>query len=143
LTRLDGVEGNPMLQVTDNCVQLIEALSSTYIYKEIRGSKGAISDVPCKDHFASDLANALEYLCLYRRAEMEPPAVGVRKSSGPPLLGGVIVRPYKIYGMQWWGRALRYTWGINYERHKCPAPPRPQMRPSTRLSKMSTETLMT
>lgn len=88
LTRLDGVEGNPMLQVTDNCVQLIEALSSTYIYKEIRGSKGAVSDVPCKDHFASDLANALEYLCLYRRAEMEPPAVGVRKSAGPPLLGG-------------------------------------------------------
>lgn len=91
LSRLDGVIGEPMLQITDNCKYLIESLSSTYVYEEITGAKGRYSETPTKTHkhWASDLANALEYLCLYKRQDLgrtglPPPP----KQAASPLLGG-------------------------------------------------------
>ena len=92
LSRL-GTTGLPMLQITDNCPRLIDALQRTYIYQEVRGQVGAVSDVPTKSHknWCSDLANALEYLCLYLASELESARddhSGYEKQRPPPLLGG-------------------------------------------------------
>jgi hypothetical protein len=90
LSRLDAITGEPMLQITDNCTFLISALMTTYVYQEIKGAKGSFSDVPTKSHkfWTSDLANAVEYLCLYRRGELEPAMPVGAKRAAPPLLGG-------------------------------------------------------
>lgn len=66
LTRLDD-SGQPMLQITDNCPMLIEAIGSTYVFEQVEHKPGVFRDVPTKTHkgFASDLGNALEYLALY------------------------------------------------------------------------------
>ena len=90
LSRLDAITGEPMLQITDNCTFLISALMTTYVYQEIKGAKGSFSDVPVKHHrfWCSDLANAVEYLCLYRRGELEPAMPVGAKRAAPPLLGG-------------------------------------------------------
>ena len=88
-----GVTGAPMLQITDNCVKLLDAIQRTYVYQEVRGQVGVVSDVPTKSHknWCSDLANALEYLCLYRSSELESARSdgdpGERRRQ-PPLLGG-------------------------------------------------------
>lgn len=90
LSKLDATTGEPMLQVTDNCTYLIDALMTGYVYQEVRGAKGSFSDTPTKSHtgWVSDLANAVEYLCLYRRGDLEPAAPVVRKEAAKPLLGG-------------------------------------------------------
>ena len=88
LSRLDAITGQPMLQITDNCTFLIDALMTGYVYEEIRGTKGSYRDVPCKAHWDSDLANALEYMCLYRRQELEPAGPRTPKHATKPLLGG-------------------------------------------------------
>lgn len=90
LARLDAVTGDPMVQITDNCKFLIDALMTTYVYQEVKGSKGSFSDVPTKSHvgWTSDLANAAEYLCLYRREDLEPALPSAPKQAAPPLLGG-------------------------------------------------------
>lgn len=90
LSRLDAVSGMPMLQITDNCKFLIAALMTGYVYQEVKGSKGSYSDTPTKSHvgWVSDLANALEYLCLYRRGELEPAGSPPPKEAPKPLLGG-------------------------------------------------------
>lgn len=75
LTRLDD-EGRPSILITDNCKYLIEAISSTYIYETVRGRNDVVRDVPTKTHegWASDLCDALQYLCLGYNA-----MVGMRK----------------------------------------------------------------
>lgn len=88
LSRLDAVTGEPMLQITDNCKVLISALMSGYVYEAVKGTKGAYRDVPCKTHWDSDLANALEYMCLYRRQDLEPAGAPPLKEAGKPLFGG-------------------------------------------------------
>jgi hypothetical protein len=73
LARL-GVTGIPMLTITDNCKLLIDAIGRNYVYQEVRGAgAGVVSDVPTKSHklWVSDLANALEYLCLYKAQDLE------------------------------------------------------------------------
>jgi hypothetical protein len=90
LSRLDEVTGKPMLQVTSNCTFLINALLTGYVYEGIRGSDSAVRDVPTKTHkgWASDLANALEYMCLYRRGELDSPTDKQPKRPPAPLFGG-------------------------------------------------------
>jgi hypothetical protein len=57
------IDGKPgiMLQRTGN-EGLIRALKSDYKYKRQRD--GSLEEKPCKDHDASDLADALQYLCM-------------------------------------------------------------------------------
>jgi hypothetical protein len=90
LTRLDGETGRPMIMITDKCVKLIEALAATYVFQEIKGAKGSYSEVPTKSHngHVSDLANALEYMCLYRRQELEPVRAAPPREAAPALFGG-------------------------------------------------------
>lgn len=90
LTRLDTF-GRPMLQITDNCKYLIDALASTYIYESVHGQKDTLRDTPTKTHagWASDLANSLEYICWSLSEDMA--SVGApRAVQRPmrPLLGG-------------------------------------------------------
>lgn len=96
LTTLDHT-GVPMLQVTDNCKYLIEALSQTYIYKEVVRGGGSISEAPTKSHknWTSDLANALEYLCRHKAPDLEraDPFGDIARQVTPmvasrPMLGG-------------------------------------------------------
>lgn len=90
LSRLDAVNAAPMLQITDNCKFLIDAIMTTYIYQEVKGAKGKYNEVPTKTHvgWSSDLCDALAYAALYRVGELEPAAPRVAKQSAPPLLGG-------------------------------------------------------
>ena len=59
--------GQPQLQITDNCKYLIQALKYDYVYESVRGRNDVVKDTPTKTHvgWASDLADALQYLCLY------------------------------------------------------------------------------
>lgn len=93
LQRLD-LHGRPALQITDNCTFLIEALTATYIYEEVKGKPGTYQEVPTKSHlnWVSDLGNALEYVCQYRAGALEDlaraSAGAAQKQVGRPLLGG-------------------------------------------------------
>jgi hypothetical protein len=73
LTRLDD-SAIPMLQITDNCPMLLEALGSTYVFEQVEHKPGVFRDKPTKTHkgFASDLVNALEYLAVYTVADTLP-----------------------------------------------------------------------
>jgi hypothetical protein len=73
LTRLDD-SGVPMLQITDNCPMLLEAIGSTYVFEQVEHKPGVFRDTPTKTHkgFASDLANALEYLAVYCISDTMP-----------------------------------------------------------------------
>lgn len=64
-TRLDSM-GKPQLQIRDNCKYLLAAVESDYIYELVRGGGGVVRDTPTKSHvnWVSDLADALQYLCL-------------------------------------------------------------------------------
>lgn len=66
LTKLDR-SGEPMLQVTENCKYLIEALKYNYIYEQVRGRNDIVRDTPTKSHegWCSDLCDALGYLCMH------------------------------------------------------------------------------
>lgn len=66
LTKLDR-SGEPMLQITDNCKFLIEAIKYNYIYESVRGKNDVVRDTPTKSHegWCSDLCDALGYLCMY------------------------------------------------------------------------------
>jgi hypothetical protein len=68
--RLDD-HGTPMIRITSNCTMLIEALAASYIFEQVVNKEGVYRDVPTKTHrnFASDLANALEYLALYTASD--------------------------------------------------------------------------
>lgn len=59
--------GQPQLQITDNCKYLIQALKYDYVYESVRGRNDVVKDTPTKTHvgWASDLADALQYMCLY------------------------------------------------------------------------------
>jgi hypothetical protein len=72
--------GSPLLQITDNCRMLLEALTSTYVYAQVAGKSGVFRDVPTKTHanWSSDLVNSLEYLCLSQVSNTAPR----RKTSG-------------------------------------------------------------
>lgn len=65
LTSLDK-NGQPMLIISDSCKYLIKALQTNYIYESIRGRSGEVRDTPTKSHieWASDIADALQYMCL-------------------------------------------------------------------------------
>lgn len=66
LTKLDKT-GQPQLQITSNCKYLIDALKYTYVFESVRGKNDVVRDTPTKTHegWASDLADATAYLCLY------------------------------------------------------------------------------
>lgn len=66
LTKLDR-SGQPMLQITDNCKYLIQALKYDYIYEQVKGRNGVYKETPTKTHigWASDLCDSLMYLCLF------------------------------------------------------------------------------
>lgn len=66
LTRLDR-RGEPMLQITDNCKYLIEALKYNYIYESVKGRNDMVRDTPTKSHenWVSDLADAAMYLSMH------------------------------------------------------------------------------
>jgi hypothetical protein len=93
LARL-GTTGIPMLTITDNCKLLIEAIGRNYVYAQVRGQgEGVVAESPTKSHknWVSDLANALEYLCLYRAGELERAGddpYGPERRPSRPLLGG-------------------------------------------------------
>lgn len=58
-------DGKPSVQVVaENCPMLVNALERDYIY--VPGPNGELSSTPTKTHvrWASDVANAFEYLCL-------------------------------------------------------------------------------
>lgn len=59
-----AADGKPAFQVLDNCKMLINALERDYIY--VTGANGELTAVPTKTHklWASDIANAAEYLAL-------------------------------------------------------------------------------
>lgn len=61
LTRL--VDGKPALVVDPSAELLVKALAGMYRYKI--NTKGDVDDSPNKDHPWSDLADALEYLCMF------------------------------------------------------------------------------
>lgn len=65
LTSLDTM-GYPKLQLSSTCLYTIAAMKHDYIFESIRGGNGAVRDVPTKTHegWCSDLADALQYLCL-------------------------------------------------------------------------------
>lgn len=90
LTRLDALAGHPMIMVTDNCPLLLEALTSTYVYKPVKGNVESYAEVPTKSHanWVSEFGNIVEYICLYRRANIEPAAPRGPKNPTPALLGG-------------------------------------------------------
>lgn len=56
----------PMLQITDNCKYTIDALHQGYVYENVRGRGDVVKDIPTKSHenWVSDLADAVQYLCL-------------------------------------------------------------------------------
>lgn len=60
------VNGNPALLIDPECKDLIHALRSKYRYKV--NTKGERDDTPEKSHPWSDLADALQYACLYHDA---------------------------------------------------------------------------
>lgn len=66
LTKLDRT-GEPMLQITDNCKLLIEAIKYNYIYESVKGKNDVVRDTPTKSHdgWCSDLCDSLGYLCMY------------------------------------------------------------------------------
>ena len=59
-----GMNGKPRLRIRDNCKFLIQALAADYIYENKSG--GGVRDEPTKSHvgWVSDLADALQYMCL-------------------------------------------------------------------------------
>lgn len=67
LTKL-GRDGKPMLRISSRCKLLLDAMASGYIYPEIKGAgdPDVVQETPTKSHvnWVSDLADALEYLCL-------------------------------------------------------------------------------
>lgn len=73
MMRLDET-GTPMLRITDNCKLLIDALTSGYIFEQVENKNGVFREIPTKTHknFASDLANALEYLALFTMGDNTP-----------------------------------------------------------------------
>lgn len=60
-----STSGRPSLIISDKCRFLIEALGQTYIYEQVRGQVDVFKEQPTKTHVnhASDLADALQYLC--------------------------------------------------------------------------------
>lgn len=66
MTRLDR-SGHPMLQITENCKFLIEALKYNYIFEQVRGRNDMVRDTPTKSHegWCSDLCDALGYMCMH------------------------------------------------------------------------------
>lgn len=82
LTKLDGM-GKPLLQIADNCKYLIASLATDYIYELVRGGGGTVRDTPTKSHvnWVSDLADAIQYLCLGVRTM----TMGRQTSKLPPL----------------------------------------------------------
>lgn len=63
-----GRDGKPMLRISSRCKLLLDALASGYIYPEIKGAHDSeiVQEQPTKSHvnWVSDLADALQYLCL-------------------------------------------------------------------------------
>ncbi|HFQ2795007.1 TPA: hypothetical protein ACHQHX_006045 [Pseudomonas aeruginosa] len=59
-------DGQPLLLITDACPLLLDAVASGYVYESVAGHQGVYKEVPTKSHvnWVSDLADALEYLCL-------------------------------------------------------------------------------
>lgn len=59
-----GHNGKPKLRISERCSFLIQAMASDYIYEQKRGS--GYSETPTKTHagWASDLCDALQYMCL-------------------------------------------------------------------------------
>lgn len=74
LTKLDRT-GTPMLQIRDNCRFTIEALGRNYIYEQVsKHNSEAVRDKPTKSHvnWVSDLADAVQYACLYNQVDLRP-----------------------------------------------------------------------
>lgn len=65
MTTLDK-HGKPNLLITSDCYYLHNALQTNYVYEEVQGRRGEVKDIPTKTHkeWASDIADALQYLCL-------------------------------------------------------------------------------
>lgn len=67
LTKL-GSDGKPMLRISSRCKLLLDAMASGYIYPEVKsaGDPDIVQEAPTKSHvnWVSDLADALQYLCI-------------------------------------------------------------------------------
>lgn len=61
-----GRDGKPLLQISDRCPKLLAAVAEDYVYESVTGHADVYRDVPTKSHvnWVSDLADALQYLCL-------------------------------------------------------------------------------
>lgn len=66
-------EGIPMIQITDNNTELIDALERTYVWKVLPGQ--TVGESPTKSHamWCSDLADAFQYLCWWKANELANP----------------------------------------------------------------------
>lgn len=86
----NGEKGRPKLLVSEKCKYLIAALRQDYVYEKVAGSSGELRDTPTKSHtnWVSDIADALQYLCLGIRLRGERTA---RKPSRKPANKGKIV----------------------------------------------------
>ena len=90
LQRLSG-EGVPMLLITDNCKLLIDAVERTYVWRTTPGQSDHTQATPTKSHhlWCSDLADALQYLCLWKSNDLASPTKGVViQNEARPLLAG-------------------------------------------------------
>ena len=86
----NGEKGRPKLLVSEKCKYLIAALRQDYVYEKVAGSSGELRDTPTKSHtnWVSDIADALQYLCLGIRLRGERTA---RKPPRKPANKGKIV----------------------------------------------------
>jgi hypothetical protein len=57
------VDGKPSILIDKRCEHLVKALAGKYRFKT--NTKGETSETPEKDHPWSDIADALQYLCLH------------------------------------------------------------------------------
>ena len=89
LQRLSS-EGIPMLLITDNCKLLIDAVERTYVWRTSPGQSDATQATPTKSHvlWCSDLADALQYLCLWKSDELVAPTTEIYAKPARPLLAG-------------------------------------------------------
>lgn len=73
LSRIDTM-GYPMLQIRSNCTFTIESLGRNYIYEQVSQTNDTVKDLPTKSHtnWASDLADMVQYACLYNTAALAP-----------------------------------------------------------------------